>query len=156
MERFGSSLLTWAEQFYFVSQAREVALMVLLCPYAIYVMFMGFIDNKKSKIRDAIIQTSSGNENLPVAIIGRYKVSEKFRANFMQGEVIGNSFFEFGWDRGETPKRALKFMQYLGIYFNLPNGEQKKKAINEAVYMPSYPNQGFVKKLPDVIVVKLS
>lgn len=108
------------------------------------------------EIRDAIIQTSLSDENLPIAIIGRSKVSEKFRANFMQGEVIGNSFFEFGWNRGETPLRALKFMQYLGIHFNLPNGEQMEKAINEAVYMPSYPNQGFVKKLPDVIVVKLS
>jgi len=40
----------WAEQFYFVFQAREVALMVLLCPFTIYIMFKGFIDNKKGKI----------------------------------------------------------------------------------------------------------
>ena len=43
---FASSPI-WAEQFYFVHQAREVALMVLLCPYTTYIMFRGFIENKK-------------------------------------------------------------------------------------------------------------
>jgi len=110
------------------------------------------------EIRDVIIKTSLDNENLPVAIIGRAKTSEKFHtnANFIQGEIIGYSFFEFGWNRGELPGRVLNFMRCLGIHFNLPNSEQLEKAAHEAVYMPSYPNPGFVKKLPDVIVVKLS
>ena len=105
------------------------------------------------EIRDMIVKTSSDNENLPVAIIGRSKASEKFHtnANFMQGDVIGYSFFE--WAGGG---RSLGFMCSLGINFNSPNGEQMERAILEAAYMPSYPNPGFVKKLPDVIVVKLS
>ena len=110
------------------------------------------------EIRDMIVKASLDNENLPFAIIGRAKASEKFHtnANFMQGEVIGYSFFEWGFERGEQPARSFNFMRCLGINFNLPNGEQWKRAFSEAVYMPSYPDSGFVKKLPDVIVVKLS
>ncbi|MDR2593572.1 MAG: glucosyltransferase domain-containing protein [Fibromonadaceae bacterium] len=110
------------------------------------------------EIRDVIVKTSLDNENLPVAIIGRARTSEKFHtnANFIQGEVIGYSVFEFGWNRGEVPERVINFMRCLGINFNMPNGEQMEKAIYESTYMPSYPNSGFVKKLPDVIVVKLS
>jgi len=102
------------------------------------------------EIRDVIVKTSPDNKNLPVAIIGISNFAEKFHANqnFMQGHVIGHSFFEGG--------RDLSFMRSLGINFNPPNCEQKKKAIHESVYMPSYPDSGFVKKLPDVIVVKLS
>jgi len=109
------------------------------------------------EIRDIIVQTSSDNENLPVAIIGRSKASEKFHtnANFMQGEVIGYSLFEWA-DGGKHSSRSMNFMRCLGINFNSPNGEQWKRATYEAVYMPSYPNPGFIKKLPDVIVVKLS
>ncbi|MDR2593567.1 MAG: glucosyltransferase domain-containing protein [Fibromonadaceae bacterium] len=109
------------------------------------------------EIRDMIVKTSLGNENLPVAIIGVYNIAEKFykNPNFMQGEVIGHSPFKWT-DEGKHTIRSLNFMRCLGINFNSPNGEQKEKAIHEAVYMPSYPNSGYVKKLPDVIVVKLS
>jgi len=106
------------------------------------------------EIRDKIVQVSLSNENLPVAIIGKSKIAEKFHANadFMQGEVIGYSFFEWG----QSSEWTLKFMRCLGINFNVPNDEQIERASNEAVNMPSYPDSGFVKKLPDVIVVKLS
>jgi len=92
------------------------------------------------------------NENLPVVIIGKYKVAEKFHANFLQGDVIGHSFFEWG---NVEELRGLNFMRCLGINFNVPNEEQIERAISEAVYMPSYPNPGYVKKLPDMVVVKL-
>jgi len=111
------------------------------------------------EIRDIIVRTSLDNENLPVAIVGRSKTSEKFHtnANFIQGDMIGYSFFEWGWERGErTGVRSLNFMRCLGINFNSPNDEQYNRAFSESVYMPSYPDSGFVKRLPDVIVVKLS
>jgi hypothetical protein len=104
------------------------------------------------EIRDIIVQTSLGNENLPVAIIGKYKVAEKFHTNFLQGDVMGHSFFEWG----DVAERSLNFMHSLGINFDAPDDKQMERAIYEANYMPSYPNPGFVKKLPDVIVVKLS
>jgi len=102
------------------------------------------------------IRNIIGDENLPIAIIGKYKTSEKFHANFLQGEVIGHSFFEWGKDAREAVERKLDFMRCLGINFKAPNDEQIERAIYEAAYMPSYPNPGYVKNLPDMIVVKLS
>jgi len=108
------------------------------------------------EIRDKIVQASLGSENLPVAIIGAYKTRKKFYANpnFIKGDMIGFSFFE-----GNVRLiivRSLNLMGCLGFHLNSPNDEQIERAINEAVNMPSYPDSGFVKKLPDVIVVKLS
>jgi len=103
------------------------------------------------EIRNTIIQY----EKTPVAIIGKYKVVDKFHAFFLQGEVIGHSFFEWG-DTREITLRSLAFMRTLGIQFDDPSDEQLEIAINEAKLMPSYPNYGYVKKNPDVIVVKLS
>jgi len=40
----------WAEQFYFLFQATENALIVSLCPYIIYLLFKGFLDSEKGKI----------------------------------------------------------------------------------------------------------
>ncbi|MDR1812676.1 MAG: glucosyltransferase domain-containing protein [Candidatus Fibromonas sp.] len=45
----------WAEQFYFVSQSVEVALMVLVCPYAIYLLFKGFLAHETGKIAFAFL-----------------------------------------------------------------------------------------------------
>jgi hypothetical protein len=40
----------WAEQFYFLLQAAENALILSLCPYVIYLLFKGFLDHEKGKI----------------------------------------------------------------------------------------------------------
>jgi hypothetical protein len=40
----------WAEQFYFALQSTEVALTILLCPYAIYFLFRGLIYNEIGKV----------------------------------------------------------------------------------------------------------
>jgi len=108
------------------------------------------------EIRDIIVKTSLDYENLPVAIVGKYRIAEKFHANFLQGEVIGHSFFEWGKDIREAVERRLDFMRCLGIHFNSPNDEQIERAVYETAYMPPYPNPGYIKKLPDMIVVKLS
>jgi hypothetical protein len=105
------------------------------------------------EIRDAVIKTSD-NENLPVAIIGKYNIAEKFPVNFLQGQVMGHSFFEWGQDAREGTERSLTFMHTLGIQFDSPNDEQLEKAINGAYSMPHYPYHGYVQKLPSVIVVK--
>jgi len=108
------------------------------------------------EIRDAIVKTSLDNENLPVVIVGSYRIAEKLHMNenFMQGEIMGRISI-FTWNSVKW-KRSWSFMNCLGIHFNIPSDEQMERAIVEAGYMPSYPNPGFVKKLPDVIVVKLS
>jgi len=40
----------WAEQFFYVYQAAENAFIISLCPYVIYLLFKGFLDNEKGKI----------------------------------------------------------------------------------------------------------
>jgi hypothetical protein len=40
----------WAEQFYFLFQAAENALIIGLCPYVVYLLFKGFLDHEKRKI----------------------------------------------------------------------------------------------------------
>jgi len=40
----------WAEQFYFLLQAAENALIISLCPYVIYLLLKGLLDNEKGKI----------------------------------------------------------------------------------------------------------
>jgi hypothetical protein len=45
----------WAEQFSNLYQAEENALIISLCPYVIYFLFKGFLDNEKGKIILAFI-----------------------------------------------------------------------------------------------------
>jgi hypothetical protein len=45
----------WVEQFYFLLQAAENALIISLCPYVIYFLFKGFLDHEKGKIACAFI-----------------------------------------------------------------------------------------------------
>ncbi|MCL2843989.1 MAG: glucosyltransferase domain-containing protein [Chitinivibrionia bacterium] len=45
----------WAEQFYFVFQAAENALIVALCPYVIYFFYKGFLNNEKRLIVSAFV-----------------------------------------------------------------------------------------------------
>jgi hypothetical protein len=45
----------WAEQFSNLYQAEENALIIALCPYVIYFLFKGFLDNEKGKITWAIV-----------------------------------------------------------------------------------------------------
>jgi hypothetical protein len=45
----------WAEQFSNLYQAEENALIIGLCPYVIYFLFKGFLDNEKGKITGAFI-----------------------------------------------------------------------------------------------------
>jgi len=40
----------WVEQFYFILQSAEIALIITLCPFVIYLLFKGFLDNEKGKI----------------------------------------------------------------------------------------------------------
>jgi hypothetical protein len=103
-----------------------------------------------------ITAAQSGRADLPVALIGKYKAAPQFHTNFLQGDVIGHSFFEWDNKPSHTTRRGLSFMRTLGMYYELANEQQLETALNEAVSMPAYPDRGCVTRLPDVIVVKLS
>ena len=104
-----------------------------------------------NELDSMIIQAQSG-ASLPVALIGKYKAAPQFHTNFLQGEVIGHSSFEW-WD--DTTVRGLSFMRSLGMYYDMANDQQIETAMNVAQSMPAYPDPGCVQRLPDVIVVKL-
>ena len=101
------------------------------------------------ELKNLITKAQADEENLPVVIVGRYTIAARFHAdaNFLQGQAIGRSFFEFG--------RGLTFMRALGIYFYSPNREQLVQARKESEIMPSFPNPDSVRRVQDFIVVKL-
>jgi hypothetical protein len=104
----------------------------------------------------SIIPLQDDIEKAPVAFIGKYEAD--FKANFLPGEVLGHSCF--GWTNPkevfESTTRSLAFMQSLGINYPLPAENQMDQARVAAESMPPYPVPGSVKRLPGLIVVKLS
>jgi hypothetical protein len=94
--------------------------------------------------------------NLPLALIGKYQ--PKFEFNYLYGDVIGYS--SFGWinpkDYYESTERGLAFMNSLGLNYEIPGEELMEKARDASKTMPDYPDMGCVKRLDDVIVVKIS
>jgi hypothetical protein len=107
---------------------------------------------------DALITPLQDNTgSLPVAIVGAHKTASVFTTNFLQGEVPGHSFFEWGGEKSsEAGTRGIPFMKSLGIYYDQVSETQMDAARAAALTMPSYPAEGCVRRLPDMIVVKLS
>jgi hypothetical protein len=109
------------------------------------------------ELNNLITQVQPDNEKLPVALIGRYQMTSIFKANFLQGEVIGHSFFEWDFPAPYSPTaRGLAFMKSLGFYYDRPDADQLEQAHKEALLMPAYPDPGCVKHMRDFIVVKIS
>jgi hypothetical protein len=105
---------------------------------------------------DLIIRVQPYNKKLPVVLVGKYQMAPRFHANFLQGEIVGFSMFETGGDPYQTTSRGLVFMSSLGFNFDLPDGKQMEQAFKEAVLMPPYPHPDCVKRLQDVIVIRIS
>jgi hypothetical protein len=94
-------------------------------------------------------------EKLPVALVGKY--SPAITNNYTKGEALGVSVFEWSAEgRSESGRHALPFMRTLGINYELADYSQMETARALALDMPAYPTTGCVKRLPDLIVVKLS
>jgi hypothetical protein len=102
-----------------------------------------------------IIPLQDDTKSIPVSLIGEYKLS--FKNNFMVGDALGKSFFEW-YSKGvyESSRHGLPFMRSLGINYPLPDKNQMDQARAAAESMPSYPAPGSVKRLSNLIVVKLS
>lgn len=109
------------------------------------------------ELNDLVSKIQPDDEKLPVALMGRYHTASRFNTNFLPGEVIGSSFFEWDFPQLESPTfRGLSFIKSLGINFNKPNEKQLIQAHKEAELMPIYPAPGCVKRMQDIIVVRLS
>jgi hypothetical protein len=96
-----------------------------------------------------------GKEILFVALIGQHEPD--IRHNFIQGQVIGHSFFGYGWDSPyEATYRGLDFMATLGLNYEKPSLAQMDIARDIAETMPSYPSEDCIRKSSGMIVIKLS
>jgi len=104
-----------------------------------------------------ILQAQPKGGKLPVVLLGSYKASSRFQANFLQGDIIGTSSFGV---KTKSPyymtRYALDFMGSLGINFDMPNREQMERALNEVMFMPAYPDPGCVRRIENFILVRLS
>jgi len=95
------------------------------------------------------------NESRVITFIGKREPQRS--ANFLRGEVIGFSHFEFGANGFfESSERAIFFMQSLGMDYEFPNSSQMQTARLIQSEMPSFPQAGSIIDLGDFIVVKLS
>ena len=103
-----------------------------------------------------ITQAQPDTEKLPAALIGRYKAASRFDPNFLQGEVIGLSVFDWAKTPAGTTGNGLSFMRSLGMHYDMAKGQQMEIAFREAKSMPAYPDPGCVKRLSDVIVVRIA
>ena len=108
------------------------------------------------RLDDLIQQIQPDNQKLPVVLVGDYQVASQKNPNYLGSDVIGKPVFRnVGWGN-TTTWCGLHFMQGLGINYPMPNSEQLSLALNEAIYMPVYPNTGFVRRVEDFIIVRLS
>jgi len=112
------------------------------------------------RLNDMILQVQPDDERLPVVLVGGYRMASRLRENinFLQGQVIGHSFFDWGagYQIHAPTYQGLLFMQSLGISFDMASSDQLIQAHREAGLMPIFPNPGSVKRMEGFIVVKLS
>jgi hypothetical protein len=103
-----------------------------------------------------ILQIQNDDKNLPIAFVGIYE--PQFTTNFLRGDALGKSCFAFinQLDSLDSSRRSLAFMKSLGINYDTPNQNQMNNAIETAAAMPEWPAAGSIKRLEEVIVVKLS
>jgi hypothetical protein len=93
---------------------------------------------------------------VPVAFVGKIRAAEKFKRNFIEGEIVGRSFWGLQGAWTSSPIDGLSFMRTIGLNYPFPNERQLNAALQAAQYMPSYPAEGCIARLEDVIVFKLS
>jgi hypothetical protein len=109
-------------------------------------------------IKHLIEQVQIDSKKVPVILFGNYKILKCFYNdhNFLPGEAIGHSVFDFAANPIQTTENGLGFMKTLGIPFKSPNRNQLTRATKEAQTMPSYPDPNCVKLIEDYVVVKIA
>ena len=97
------------------------------------------------------------DSDVPVVFYGGH--NPQFSSNYIKGEVCGYSPFEYdeGSSITECTSRGLSFMKTQGYNFNTTSDlELINKARKEAEQMSDFPNEGSVRNLGDIIIVRLS
>jgi hypothetical protein len=120
--------------------------------YSDYVMYQEEVRIAR-RLDDRIIEALAGDEKLPVAVFGGYRTQDVFKTNYLPGQTLGVSFF---WNRDSAGGRGgLDFMKTLGIHYEAAGEPLRRTAEAALPAMPAYPAAGCVRRLPDVIVVKM-
>jgi hypothetical protein len=95
------------------------------------------------------------DDRLPVVFIGN--IEHPFDSQLFRVNEIGRSAFEL-WSTTymeHITERALMVMDVYGFHYDAPLPEQILEAYEASFDMPGYPANGCVKKLDDLIVVKM-
>jgi hypothetical protein len=98
------------------------------------------------------------DNTIPVAFVGKIRAASKFKRNYIEGEIVGRSFWGLQGAWTSSPIDGLSFMRTIGLNYPFPNQAQLDAALAAWPSMPSYPDEGCVRFLPEVnvIVFKLS
>jgi hypothetical protein len=97
----------------------------------------------------------AGN-NIPVVFVGKIRAANKFKRNYIEGEIVGRSFWGLQGAWTSSPIDGLSFMRTIGLNYPFPNQQHLDAALQVWQSMPSYPAEGCIVRLPECIVFKLS
>jgi hypothetical protein len=106
-------------------------------------------------INRRISEVTENGEKLPLVFIGNRHPFEN--QIFPLFDVTARSVFE-RWSLDDMPYQTdmvILFMRMLGFNYDIPTPQQAERAYELSRDMPSYPENGCVKNLGDVIVVKM-
>jgi hypothetical protein len=116
-----------------------------------YTDHMRYEDDKRLAYElDRLIKPlQNANDSIPVAIVGKHRTSKYFKTNFVEGELIGRSFFGFpgGWTSATGD--GLAFMHQIGITYTSANMNQMEQALKELQTnpIPMYPAKDCITKI---------
>jgi hypothetical protein len=95
------------------------------------------------------------HEGKKVVLIGERKTRKN--ANYIRGEVIGFSVFEFDASSFlESSGRGILFLKALGMNYEHPDSADMEYARSIQKEMPYFPQRGSIKDCGDFLIVKLS
>ncbi|MDR0410022.1 MAG: glucosyltransferase domain-containing protein [Spirochaetaceae bacterium] len=103
-----------------------------------------------------LVPFQDAGNTIPVVFVGKIRAANKFKRNYIEGEIVGRSFWGLQGAWTSSPIDGLSFMRTIGLNYPFPNEQQLQEALQAWPSMPSYPAEGCVVRLPNVIVFKLS
>lgn len=116
------------------------------------VMRLEYDKNFANRIYNHVLdKTGDSVESKPLVILGIHLY--KYKPFIVHYDSIGPSFFDTNTGRSA---RMHYFMSWLGDDYIMPTEAEVNDANVIADYMPSYPNNGYVKETKNLIVLKLS
>jgi hypothetical protein len=94
------------------------------------------------ELNKLIVPLEDDAKTIPVAIIGKHRTAKDFHKNYIEGELVGRSFFGFPGSYQSATGDGLAFMHQIGMDYTYANSEQLEAALKELQTnpIPSFPN----------------